>query len=255
MSALSKLGGTLIGIVGPPKTGKSKFVESFSHLGKLAVACAPPSERDSYRAAEAAGAYVNIFHDFDWVPRKRGDQAPSFKATGWNELMSWIDTVAAMDDVDVIAIDGASHAFTLAEHEVLKVSKRRTFSGYDDYAAYRSLVIEFIDACLKAAYEHNKTVIVVFHEDVREEEGAGTGVQKGGEVEWEQRKMPAMLSRYRQHIGGHFSLWLFAEASYRGKPSYQLRTIPDRWSAAGSRLPLASDRIDNNAEALLEALV
>jgi hypothetical protein len=197
----------MIGVVGVPGTGKSHFARSARELGKTLIALTDPKE-SSFYGPEG----VTLFHDFEWRPH-----ASSFQADAFLKLLSWCDT-AAKSDAQYIVIDTGSEASDLAMHECLKmhatndpgdVSHGKAWIGHDQ--KIKELVTE-----LRRLVARDKTVIVAFHGQMKEMEGAGAarqGISFGDKnvKEWkfDEQLLPAMMTQMRQRIHSVFDLWLY----------------------------------------------
>lgn len=199
--------GHLIGITGLPGTGKSHFARSARDVGKTLVALTDPKETTFYGSEG-----VTVFHDFDWRPHLN-----IWKAEAFNALLRWLGD-RTNDDSKIIVIDTGTESSDLAMHEVLKmhatnnpgdVEYGRAYTGHD--GQIRSMLTE-----LRRLVVRGKTVIVTFHGQMKELEGAGDAKKaKGmsGNMEWQfdEQMLPAMATSIRQRIAGAFDIWLYTK--------------------------------------------
>ena len=197
----------MIGVVGVPGTGKSHFARSARELGKTAIALTDPKEASFYGAEG-----VTMFHDFDWRPH-----ASIYSADAFLKLLAWCDAQAKSDAAYVI-LDTGSEASDLAMHEVLKMHGTndpsdlpygRAFTGHDQ--KIKELVTE-----LRRIVARGKTVIVAWHGQMKELEGAGAAQKRASfgdkniqEFKFDEQLLPAMMTQMRQRIHSVFDLWLY----------------------------------------------
>lgn len=199
--------GHLIGVTGLPGTGKSHFARSARTCGKTLVALTDPKEASFYGTEG-----VSMFADLDWRPH-----ANEYLATAFNDLLKWIGE-RAKDDSQYVVIDTGSEVSDLAMHEVLKmhstndpsdVTHGKAYTGHDQ--KIKELVTE-----LRRCVIRGKTVVMTFHGQMKELEGAGDAKKtKGmsGDQEWtfDEQMLPVMNSSIRQRIHSPFDLWLYTK--------------------------------------------
>jgi hypothetical protein len=197
----------LIGVTGIPGTGKSHFARSARALGKTAVALTDPKEASFYGTDG-----VTLFADLDWRPHIN-----QFNADGLTRLFAWLDA-RYKDDSQFVVLDTASEASDLAMHEVLKVHATndpgdvghgRAYTGHDQQI--KALVTE-----LRRIASKGKTVVCVFHAQMRELEGAGAAARRPSfgdknkqEWQFDDQMLPVMCSAIRQRIHSAFDIWLY----------------------------------------------
>lgn len=197
----------MIGVTGVPGTGKSHFARSARDVGKTLIALTDPKEASFY-----GGEGVTLFHDFEWRPH-----ASVYQADAFLRLLAWCD-VAAKSDAEYVIVDTGSEASDLAMHECLKmhatndpgdVSHGKAWIGHDQ--KIKELVTE-----LRRLVARGKTVIVTFHGQMKELEGAGAsrlatsfGDKNVKEQRFEDQLLPSMMTSIRQRIHSVFDLWLY----------------------------------------------
>ena len=227
----------MLGILGPPKTGKSHFARSCAELGKTAVALMDPTEENFYKAAGIDT--ISTFMDLGWRPHKN-----EFKADAFNHLMNWIDA-RYKDDSEFVVIDPASTVSDLIMHEALKMHNSdnpKSAGGYGEaYTAHNRMMTNFLQE-LQRLYMKNKWVTCTWHTRMKEMEGAGE-VKKGKdmsgkeELQFEERLLPVLQSSMRQDVAGWFSGWLHTKLYGFGPGTqYCLTALPDQARPAGTRL-------------------
>lgn len=253
------LGPALIGVVGLPGSGKSHFARSARELGKTAVALTDPKEETTYGTEG-----VTTFYDLDWRPHVN-----SYNATGFNRLLAWCDAQCG-SDAKYIVIDTGSEASDLAMHEVLKIHATgdpsdvphgKGWTGHDQ--KIKELVIE-----LRRLQARGKTVIVTFHGQMKELEGAGTaqkrvsfGDKNVQEFKFDEQLLPAVYGSIRQRIHSVFALWLYTNPiGFGAARKYYLTAVADNVRpakvAAGItfKAGVQASMIPNTLKALLESV-
>lgn len=201
--------GNMIGLVGNPGEGKSHFARSARDVGKTLIALTDPKEASFYGPEG-----VSLFHDFDWRPH-----ANDFSATAFLELLKWCDMVAK-SDAQFAVIDTGSEASDLAMHDNLKmhgaaspsdVSNGKAWIGHDQ--SMKALITE-----LRRIQARGKTVIVTFHGQMKEMEGAGDAKKSiafadKNKMEWrfDEQLLPAIMTSMRQRIHSVFDIWLYTK--------------------------------------------
>lgn len=216
--------GHLIGVTGLPGTGKSHFARSCRAVGKTAIALTDPKE-SSFYGTEG----VTLFADLEWRPH-----LGQFQADALNRLFPWID-VTSKSDARFVVIDVGSEVSDLAMHEVLKVHSTdnprdleygRAYTGHD--GQFRNLLTE-----LRRLMVRGKIVVVTFHGQMKELEGAGDAQKKkqmSGELDWQfdDQMLPALQSSFRQRVHSAFDLWLYTKPlGYGAARKYNLTAIAD----------------------------
>ena len=197
----------LIGVVGVPGTGKSNMLRSARDIGKTVVALTDPKEASFYGPEG-----VTLFHDFEWRPH-----ANVYDADAFLKLLRWCDVVAK-SDAQFVVLDTGSEASDLAMHENLKmhatdspsdVSHGKAWIGHDQ--SIKQLVTE-----LRRIVARGKTVVVAFHGQMKELEGAGSAQKRVSfgdknvlEYKFDEQLLPAMMTQYRQRIHSVFDIWLY----------------------------------------------
>lgn len=201
--------GHMIGVVGVPGQGKSHFLRSARELGKCAIALTDPKEVSFYGAGAAD---VTLFHDFEWRPH-----ANTYQAEAFLKLLQWCDA-QAKSDAQFIVVDTGSEVSDLAMHENLKmhatdspsdVSHGKAWIGHDQ--SIKQLVTE-----LRRLAARGKMVLVAFHGQMKEMEGAGAAQKRASfgdknvqEFKFDEQLLPAMMTSIRQRIHSVFDIWAY----------------------------------------------
>ena len=243
------MSGLLIGTIGPPGTGKSRFIKSMGDWAKasgkrVAVACMGPGEEDSYPKDDAF--IVKNFMDEGWLPLDGKYEAKAFR-----DLYTWLGRLGRMDDVVGVGLDTLTEASYLAMHDYLK--------DYDSddpkdgglygaaYMAHDRRIMYLRDRLWMLA-RGGKHVICACHGEMRETEGQGTPVEKAtmasqkvdGQLEklltWPDMYIPTMLSKVRQQVPRWFSYWLASySVGYGNGATYWLSAAPKEGVPAKGR--------------------
>ena len=248
----------LIGVTGIPGTGKSHFARSARALGKTLIALTDPKEASFY-----GDEGVTLFVDFEWRPHRS-----QYNADGLTRLFAWLEARAA-DDSQFVVLDTGSEASDLAMHEVLKMHATNTPSDVAHGAAWighdqqiKSLVTE-----LRRLVARGKTVIVTFHGQMKELEGAGAA-QKAvsfgdkNKLEWrfDEQLLPALMTSIRQRIHSVFDLWLYTNpvgfgTARRWYVTAQADSVRPAKHSVAFKPGINLAQIDNTVSALFGALV
>jgi len=249
--------GILMALTGPPVCGKSWTIKSAAKWAevqnkKIAVACMPVAEADSYQGLEAAGHDIKIFGDPDWNPFF--DQT---QAEGYMKMMRWLRSLEKASDVAVIGIDTMTGASELAEHACLSLANVTTIDAQDfgrGYTGTTDNMKHLMTQLRRLAYRFGKHIICGFHVEFKELEGAGDAVEvkdmaSGKDADnrsltrlrWEKRILPQLAgtNRYQGKIMGEFSLILRNEIEQKGANIQGfLRVQPDETGLQRSRITL-----------------
>lgn len=252
--------GLLIGLNGPPKTGKSHMARSAAALGKTAVALTDPDEAEFYREAKLE---PSIFFDEDWRP-----QEGRYEATGFQQYMKWLGE-REKDDSQFVITDTGNGVSDLALH--LNLKAHQTDNPKDapygaGYTGHDRLLLQAIQRW-KILVLRGKTVLVTWHVKMKEQEGVGEAKdvkQMDGTVEkeFDEQLLPAIPTSFRQVIPGHFPVWLFTKPAGFGKGRQYLVTAQaDQVRPAACRFALSfadpmqsAGRFPNDLKTLLAAL-
>lgn len=199
--------GHMIGVTGIPGEGKSFFARSCRDVGKTHVALIDPKEASFYGTEN-----VRVFTDSEWRPHLK-----QFNATALTEHLKWIDD-RSKDDSRFIVVDTGSEVSDLATHEVLKLHSTNDMRDVPygrGYTAHDGQMKVWLNELRRLA-ARGKIVVVVFHAQMKELEGAGDAAKKkqmDGEMEWEfnEQMLPALNTSYRQRIYSAFDLWLYTK--------------------------------------------
>lgn len=247
--------GHLIGVTGLPGTGKSHLLRSARDAGRTKVALTDPKELSFY-----GGDGVTLFSDLEWRPH-----ANQYNATAWTALLAWCNE-RTKDDSEFVVLDTGSECSDLAMHEVLKVhatndpgdvAHGRAYTAHDQQ--FKSLITE-----LRRIAATGKTVIVAFHGQMKELEGAGD-VKKAkgisGDQEWkfDEQMLPVLGTSLRQRIHSPFDIWLYTiPVGFGAARSWYVTAQADAIRPAKHSVtwkPTTNvSRIPNNLPALLAAL-
>ena len=263
--------GKMIGVIGPPGTGKSEFIARAEEWAKknskrIAVACIPFGEKESYPESDLF--VVKTFDDIGWAP-----QDNKFKADAFMKLYRWLGNVAKVDDIGLVAVDTFSEVTHLAMHDTLETYATGDPSEPGHGAAYIGHNRRIMD--LKQQLERlclaGKHVVCTFHGEMREMAGKGKAEEKvtmksqnGDKVlTWDDQYVPAMLSAIREKVPGWFSLWLFASCAGVGLGAkYTVSSLPVEGVPAKRRknvqltlrAPMTEAAMPNDFSFLMEAL-
>jgi len=249
----AKRHGFLVGVLGPPGSGKSSFIRSALAQGPGYVALSPASELDSYSGADVD---YETFEDLEWQPSQG-----KWNATAWQSLMKRVYALPE-SAYRVVGFDTATALQDLAWHECMKLHKTEDptkigGNSYGPYTALRGLLTEFLQACQVLAAA-GKYVVTTWHVTAKESEGVGTPQIQAGELRWDEQLLPDIRSGLRTSIAGKHSLWMYANVVVGKPPTYQLVVAPDRYrparARAGVRFKPGVATIENNFTKMLEAL-
>jgi len=253
--------GHLIGVTGIPGAGKSHMIRSAAEVGKMAVALTDPKEASFYAGSKCDATVIS---DLDWRPHK-GDAGR--KASGYNELMAWLENQQA-GDAEFVGIDTGTEATRLAEHEYLKM--QGVFQPGDleygrGYIGPEQLIWAMVTELRRLA-ARGKTVLVSFHAIMKELEGAGSAEKKkamSGETEWrfDEQLLPMCAGRnvVGQTIAASFDLWLYTVPSGFGPGrKFYVTALPDQVRPAKHSVEFKDGvnvaRLPNTIKELLGAL-
>lgn len=248
----------LISVAGGPGTGKSTFILSASAVGKLAVALSPVAELDTYAGHDVE---YEVFVDEGWQPFK-----DRYEASAYNRLMKWLDNIDKRKDIGIVGVDAMSAVSDLIMHEATKMNKTDNPMDIEHgraYGSHNGMMKQLIQQ-LELIQLHGKHVIVSWHVQLRESEGAGEAkkvVDKKGNVEFkfEDRLLPIMHGSMRQDIAKHFSLFFHTKLVGKGLGvKYFLQAVPDEVAPAKTRVKFKEGvnplRIPNDFKTVLEGL-
>lgn len=251
--------GLMMSVTGEPGSGKSSLIRSAGALGKTAVACLPPSEMDSYVNAKgeaAPGVEPVAFADDEWFPL-----LGSYKATAFMAFFKWLADQAKRTDLFLIGVDTGSILSEAIMHD--EIAPNRTGNPMDiahgrAYGGHNAKFLQVINM-LRKATANGTHVLVTWHGQMKEQEGAGDAKPVEGQLTFENRFLPAMHGSLRQRIGGEFSLNLYANIEGFGpNAKYLVSALPGRAEPAKARVkfkePAKAHRIPNDMTALLGAM-
>ena len=242
----------LIGLTGPPVSGKSTTIASAAPWAeangkKIAVACMPAAESDTSGYAHPA-CEVECFEDPDWNPHYN-----DLKAEGYMKLMRWLRGLEKREDIAVVGMDTVTAASELAEHQNCATMGIAAMSDADHGRGYTGTtdnMRHMVTQLKRLKYKFGKHIICSFHVVFKEMQGAGDAVEvkdmssgktasgeKLARVRWESRLQPMVtgVNAYASKIAGEFSLLLSTEVD-KGKG--WLRVLPDETGLQRSRVKL-----------------
>ena len=134
--------GLFLGIIGPPKAGKSYMARSAARLGKTFAFLAPSAEAASYAGCDME---YEVLVDDAWRPSEG-----KFVASAYKTLMARLKELEARDDLRVLIFDtmsaGPSEAIW---HDVMSYygsdDPRQLKNSREPYVTYRSRMTELLD--------------------------------------------------------------------------------------------------------------
>ena len=252
--------GLLIGRLGVPGSGKSHFVRTASAIGKTWVAITDPGEADGYDAS----VETQQFWDTDFFPT-----LDRWSASGWGDLLKALYALKDRADIAVVGIDSMTGVSELISHDVRKLTRSQTLKDVGEYGLgfqkYSGHLRQLLGV-LKLLAVGGKHVICTFHIVAKEQEGAGAAKIEGGDLEFEERLLPALEGSIRQHVSGDFSVWAFSVLTGVGVGSkYAVTLLPETGVPAKTRLQPSAEglkklgvvnatRIPNDVKSVLIAL-
>ncbi len=259
--------GKMTGVIGPPGTGKSELIaraESWARKNKkrVAVACIPHSEKDSYPDNDIF--VTKVFADTDWRPFDKKYEAKAYMA-----LYRWLGNLTKVTDIGLVAIDTLSSVSSLAMNDALAPYNTGDPKDIEYGGAYigHDRRINYIQSQLDRLCLAGKHVVCTFHGQMGEVEGKGKMEEKAGmrgkELTWEDQYIPSMLSKKRAKIPGWFSLWLFSSVTGVGSGAkYSMSALPAAGVPAKRRknmqltlkAPMTEAAMPNDFSFLMEAL-
>ena len=221
--------GKMIGVIGSPGSGKSEFsaraeVWARKNKKRVAVACVPHGEQDSYPDNDIF--VVKAFDDNDWLPLEGKYSAKAYMA-----LYRWLGNLTKVGDIGLVTLDTFSSTGDLAMYDTLAPHGTDNPGDLEYGAAYRGhdRRILYIRQQLDRLCLAGKHVVCTFHGEMREMEGAGraeeklTMKSKEKALTWADQYVPSMQTKQRAKMPGWFSLWLFA--SCKGVGAGAKRTV------------------------------
>lgn len=247
----------LIGIAGPPKTGKSTFARSAAQLGKTAVALTDPGELEFYRSQCDD---VTVFFDDEWRPFKG-----QYNPTGFKALMKWLESHEE-SDTKFIVIDHGPGLGELCMHENLRMAQTdnpKDMPYGTGYTGHDRLMLQLIQQ-LQLLAKRGKHIVITWHVKMKEMEGVGDAKERKqmtGEVEkeFDEQLLPVLSTSFRQAIPGYFPVWLYTRPIGYGKGrKYLVTAVPDETRPAACRLDFKPDvdpaKIPNSMGEFFKAL-
>src|SRR5437899_7423093 len=205
--------GLFLGLIGPPKAGKSYMARSAARLGKTFAFLAPPAELAGYACHDIE---YEVLTDPEWRPSER-----SFKASAYTTMMKKLKELEARDDLRVLIFDtmsaGPSEAIWRDVLSGYGTDDPRELGGNSrqPYVTYRSRMTELLDRLDLLRYRKRVHIVTCWHEDVRESEGSGAPrVETEGShsvVHWNMGRLPMMLGGLRQDVAKWFDFAFFIE--------------------------------------------
>ena len=232
--------GYSVALVGSPKSGKSHACLSLGALpGTKYAFVAPLGELTMYAGS---GITAEPYYDEDWRPSEG-----VFKSTGYARMMAKLKELADVKDLSAVIFD----TFNRGPSELIW---HYCMSGYgsDDprtlgkdsrqpYVTYGSRVTELLERLDLLRYKTGAHIVMTFHEDVREAEGAGTPRKEleGNKsvMHWDVQRLPMLRGAMRQDILGWPDAAFFCEPVVGSNPfRCKFVTLPDATRSCGTRL-------------------
>lgn len=246
--------GLAIDLVADPGGGKSHFARSaikhVTALGKKAVGLlAPLAEALSYAGVDFE--YPDDFVDPAWDPANRVMTTNMDKVME-RELQRW----EKMDDLGLVVLDttnaGPSEALW---RRVVAEAGTDDFTALggnarQPYVTYASRMTRLMDRLDLLRWRKNCHVIKLWHQDIREFEGAGTARKESEKtqsgfrtvVHWDSVRLPELKGQImRQSILKWCDVGFYCEPVVGSNPHRcQLKVLPDGTRLAKTRLPILS---------------
>lgn len=250
--------GLMCAFVGPPGSGKSTLAKSASVLGKGCVLFSPSREAVTY--AGMPDWEGEVLEETEWEPT-----ANSFKATAYTRTLGALRGLKARKDIRVVVCDTLSRQLGYAYNHAIAPHGTDDFvklgnNKFSVWATVKAKSVELCDA-LEALRATGKHVIALLHQDVKEIEGAGVGVnvtdtQGKRRIEWDQGKVPEVMGSFRDTIAGRFDLFGFMErTTENGKTRYEIQVRPSQRAWAKSAIDcFTTDRIPADFPSIVETI-
>lgn len=235
--------GLTVGIVGPPGWGKSTFaagaVKHFLGKGKSSfILLAPGREASQYAGLDAE---AEVIEEQDWEPANGAFKAGAMAQA--TKLMA----AQKRTPHGLVVVDTASTVLSYALNASLagyqtddwsKLEKQK----FNVWASVRAKGLEFF-LTADTVRSKGKTVICLFHQDVKESEGFGTPtpamVEGKTVLKWDSAKVPAISGSLRDEVAAKFDVFGFIERTPNGKGGHlhELRISSGKFDGAKNAIP------------------
>lgn len=255
--------GMMVSLIGPPKAGKSHFARSATKVGKT-FAFLALEELPGYAGADVE---YQLLVDAEWRPSEK-----SFKVHAYKAMMAKLAEVEKRDDIKVVVVDtmsaGASEAIWNDVMAGYGTDDPRSLGGNSrqPYVTYASRMTELMTRLSLLRFQKKMHVIVLWHEDVREFEGAGAPRKETEgnvtRVHWDMARLPMMKGSLRQDISKWPDFNFYVEPVIGSNPHRaRLVVVPPDGTRqiAGARLDVVADlqklkEVPNDFKALVDVV-
>lgn len=261
---LNPADGTMLSVIGVPKSGKSHLAASATKYGK-AFGFLALEELPSYAGLDVE---YELLTDDEWRPSQG-----LFKAKAYKAGMAKLAELEKRDDIRVIVNDTMSSGWSEAIwNDVMMgygTDDPRTLGGNSrqPYVTYASRMTELMTRLALLRARKKVHVLCTWHEDIREYEGSGAPRKETEgsvtRVKWDLARLPMMKGGLRQDIAKWFDFSFYVEAVNGSKPHRsKLVVVPPDGTRqlAGVRLDVVKElqalqEVPNDFVKLMEIVV
>lgn len=237
--------GYSFGLVGPPRSGKTRACISLDKLpGKKYAFVAPLGELTAY-----AGTSITAepYYDEQWRPSEQ-----SFKSTGYARMMAKLKELEAEKELTAVIFDTMNRgASELIWHYVMSgygTDDPRTLGGNSrqPYVTYASRLTELLERLDLLRYKTGAHIALTYHEDIKEAEGVGVPRKEveGGKsvLHWDIARLPMIRGGMRQDILGWSDMAFHCTPVLQSVPfRCKLLVVPDATRTAGTRVNIMGE--------------